>query len=150
MRTAASLTFLPIVCSNESYLAISSIVGLANAYPELNSYYEGILTEEGKRGFELARTQCNTQLAENLSNVNISTFFTTGASFQNSSVAQRYIEGGLLGQPLNDTGLTPVSVTGVLPIPVFQYHVRPFLRERSLPSAADRRFPPLLASLHRA
>ncbi|GAA5903210.1 hypothetical protein JCM8208_002238 [Rhodotorula glutinis] len=108
--------------SNESYLAISSLVGLANAYPELNSYYETILTENGTRAFEVSRTTCNTQLADVLSNVNVSSLFTTGLDFQNNSIAQRYVQGGLLGAPLNDTALTPINITGVVSIPVFQYH----------------------------
>ncbi|GAA5838400.1 hypothetical protein JCM9279_003232 [Rhodotorula babjevae] len=108
--------------SNESYLAISSLVGLANAYPELNSYYETILTENGTRAFEISRTTCNTQLADELSNVNVSSLFTTGLDFQNNSIAQRYVQGGLLGAPLNDSALTPVNITGVVSIPVFQYH----------------------------
>ncbi|BGP44615.1 hypothetical protein JCM10450v2_000429 [Rhodotorula kratochvilovae] len=107
---------------NNSFLAISSLVGLANAYPDLNAYYEGILTENGTRAFELARTMCNTQLAQELSNVDVASFFTSGASFVNDTSIQKWLQGGLLGAPLNDSSLTPVNVSGVVSIPVFQYH----------------------------
>ncbi|GAA6053330.1 hypothetical protein JCM3770_004116 [Rhodotorula araucariae] len=107
---------------NSSFLAIGSLVGLANAYPDLNAHYEKILTENGTRAFEIARTMCNTEAAKELAGVDVASLFTSGASFINDTSIQKWLQGGLLGQPLNDSSLTPVNISGVVSIPVFQYH----------------------------
>lgn len=103
-----------------SFLAVSALAGLGNAYSELDAWYNSSLTTAGQDAFALARSQCAEGLAS-LNNINVFDLFTNGSAALNETVPQKYLALEQLGQPLDNTS-APVNTSGLLPVPVFMYH----------------------------
>lgn len=105
------------------FLDVSSLAGLANAYPELQAWYAENLNANGTRAFALARSLCNTQLGPLLAGINVYDLFKGGeAALLNGTIPQKYINFGLLGKPISKGDLSPYSATGVVGVPTFMYH----------------------------
>lgn len=107
-------------CRSASFLATSALAGLGNEYPDLEEWYQQNLNSEGKQAFQLARSQCAEGL-QSLNDVNVFSYFATGAAALDDPIPQKYIQLEQLGAPLNTTQ-APVTFDGVLPVPVFMYH----------------------------
>ncbi|GJN92273.1 hypothetical protein Rhopal_005303-T1 [Rhodotorula paludigena] len=105
-----------------AYLAVGALTGLANAYPELDEFYQQALNPNGTETIELARTTCNSGLEAPLANVSVYSLFKDGEAVLQEPTMRKYIAAGRLGQPINDTSLTPVANDGLVSIPAFQYH----------------------------
>ncbi|GAA5981504.1 hypothetical protein JCM10908_004132 [Rhodotorula pacifica] len=106
-----------------AFLDISSLAGVANAYPELQAWYTQNLNANGTKAFALARSLCNTQLGPLLAGTDVYSLFKGGAAaLLNDTIPQKYIQFGVLGQPISKGDLSPYSASGVIGVPTYMYH----------------------------
>ncbi|GAA6008070.1 uncharacterized protein JCM10292_000732 [Rhodotorula paludigena] len=101
-------------------LAISALQGMANAYPELQTWLDTAVSSAGRTAFQRAKTDCNSFVAAPF--VDLDSLFTAGGAALEETIPKKYFAIGSLGRPLDAPG---ASTNGqIASIPVFQYHSR--------------------------
>ncbi|BGP28282.1 hypothetical protein JCM10296v2_000014 [Rhodotorula toruloides] len=122
--TPVSVSFdgLASISGGGSFLFWGALVGLSNAYPELDHFIRHQLFPNGTEAFEAARSLCNTQLGEYLGNESLVSFFRNGAKTFTFSTAVKYSRLGQLGEPVKKD-ISPAATTdGIVRRPTLMYH----------------------------
>lgn len=110
------------VSGGGSFLFWGALVGLSNAYPELDHFIRHQLVPNGTEAFEAARSLCNTQLGEYLGDKNLISFFRNGAKTFTLSTAVKYSKLGQLGEPVEKDVSPAATTNGVVRHPTLMYH----------------------------
>ncbi|GEM11778.1 secretory lipase [Rhodotorula toruloides] len=107
---------------NKSFFAsfaISALAGMSNQYPELKQWLLPRLYPNGTAAYQSAKTDNTCNIAAAQPFVDVYSYIKGGEAAISEPIPTKYFDMGKLGQPLStDVG----SISGVLPVPVFQYH----------------------------
>ncbi|GAA5987243.1 hypothetical protein JCM10908_001875 [Rhodotorula pacifica] len=100
-------------------LGTAALAGLGNAFPDLEAWLQNNTTPAGKAALNSVRTDNSCNSFVSMPGVDVYSYFTNGRAALSEPIPQKYIQAGLLGSAQSSQF---ASASGVLPIPVFQYH----------------------------